>query len=82
MGINGVPIMKTEIKYIFDEDDQEQDVAAQINGPKLAMCIYDMKNRIRSEWEECEEGGLMDKLISDIDDIIFENIGSIDLYTY
>ena len=74
--------MKTTISYEFDDGDAKEDIAACTSGKELALCLYLVKERIRSEWEACEEGGEMDKLINDVNDIIDENIGSIDLYTY
>ena len=74
--------MKTKVTYEFDDDyDDKTTIKACTSGPELASCLYKVKERIRSEWEECEEGGVMDKLIEDINRIIEEEIGCIDFYT-
>ncbi len=74
--------MKTTISFEFDDEDASEDIAASTSGKKLALCLYLVKERIRSEWEKCDEGSEMEKLIDDVNDIVEENIGRIDLYTH
>ena len=73
--------MKKTIIYEFDDNDSQTDIKAAENGSLLALCIWEISQRIGKEWEACDEGGVMDKLITDVGNIIEERIGSINLYT-
>jgi len=73
--------MKTTMTFEFDEEDCKLDALAHLQGPKLALCIWNMQERIRREWEQCDEDSPMDKLIKDIADIVETNIGNIEDYT-
>lgn len=77
-----VESLKRIVKYVFSDDDQEEDVNACLSGQKLALCLYLVCQRIRKEWEECDEASPMEKMIDDVEGIISEKIGSIDMYTY
>ena len=71
--------MKTTLT--FDDDDCELDKNSHLNGPKLALCIWLIKERCHSDWENSEKGGVLEKLIEDVNDIVEKTIGSIDDYT-
>ena len=72
----------SKITLEFDtEQDSERSINAAVKADLLALCIWEMKERIRKEWEECDEGDKMDKLINDINEIVEDRIGCIDLYT-
>jgi hypothetical protein len=73
--------MKKVITYEFDEEDSQTEIRSAENGSLLALCLWEVKERVRKEWEECDEGGAMDKLITDVHEIVTSRIGDIDLYT-
>jgi len=74
--------MKTKLTFEFDsESDSKLDANAHLRGPDLALCIYVLQERIRREWEACDEGGVMDTLIKDTCDIVEKYIGNVDDYT-
>ena len=74
--------MKKTLVYEFDDDDQKEDFNAAASGSDLALCLYLILERIRREWEYCDEDSRMDKLIQDIRNIEEERIGTIENYTY
>lgn len=73
--------MKKIMTFEFDDDDSRVDPNAHFHGPKLALCIWNIQERIRKEWENCDEGSVMEKLIEDIGSIVENDIGCIDDYT-
>ena len=72
----------SKITLTFDTDlDWRVDINAATRAGCLALCVYEMKERIRTEWEMCDEGSRMEKLIDDINQIVESRIGDIWDYT-
>ena len=66
----------------FDtETDSRVDINAATRAGDLALCIYEMKERIRTEWEMCDKGSRMEILINDINKIVENSIGDVWDYT-
>lgn len=66
----------------FDtEKDSKVDINAATRARDLALCIWEMKKRVKSEWDKCEVGSDMEKLVDDINNIIENGIGDIWDYT-
>ena len=72
----------SSITLTFDtEKDSRVDINAAVRAGDLALCIYEMKERIRTEWEMCDEGSRMEKLIDDINSLVENRIGDVWDYT-
>ena len=66
----------------FDtEEDSKQDINAAVKGSLLALCIWEMRQRVRKEWDQCDEGSDMKKLIEDVYNIVNSRIGNLEDYT-
>jgi len=75
--------MKTTLTFEFDDEkDQQEDFNSHAHGPKLALCIWNIQQRVSKEWENCDEGSEMEKLIEDVNNIIENDIGNLEDYTY
>ena len=66
----------------FDtEEDSKQDINAAVKGSLLALCIWEMQQRVRKYRDKCDEGRDMQHLINDVYKIVEDRIGNIYDYT-
>ena len=66
----------------FDTDvDSTRDINAAFKSSILALCIWEMQERVRKEWDKCDEGSDMQHLINDVYKIVENRIGNIEDYT-
>ena len=63
------------------DEDRQVNINAAVRSGDLALCIYEIQERIRTEWEKCDDDSPMDKLIKDVSYIVENRIGNIDDYT-
>ena len=72
--------MKIKIE-LNDNIESKTEIKAHLEGPLLALCIYNIENILIKYKEKCDEGSLTEDLIVEALECIHDDIGSVHDYT-
>jgi hypothetical protein len=71
-----------KVTLSFDEEiDSQTQIKAAISADELALCLYEISRALGNAWQDCEQGSDVEKLVDEVQKLIYDSIGPLDQYT-